>query len=449
VTVPIPRRRSVRWRIFGFLFAIGVLEYLQQRGLTVAAERMIPDLRFSQMQIGWVEQAFVIGYALCQIPGGVLGQRWGARATFTGIGVVSVVCIAATVAAPELWTGTALFVALFASQFLLGVGQAPTFPVSTGVFESWFPPKDWALVQGLQTMGLGLGGALAPPLIAILMTRVGWQQALLWTAVPAVPLFLWWAYYGRNNPREHRGVSTEELALLSNPASERTNAQLTMAELRLLLRNRHVLLLTLSYFLMEYTYYLIGNWCFLYLVQERHFPVLESGLLSAAPPLAAGIGSAMGGVIASALFVRLGSRRGLRIMPLVALPAAGLMLIATVHAANVYVAVLLLTICYWLIELTEGSYWAAVMTVGGRNSMTVGGIMNTGGSMAGVIGIPIVAYLSGHGAWNATFLLGAGLATVGAAIWFAIDASVSASSSASTDTLGARADRASAVPARS
>jgi ACS family glucarate transporter-like MFS transporter len=416
----------VRWGIFGFLFAIGVLEYLQQRGLTVAAERMMPELQFSQMQIGWVEQAFVLGYALCQIPGGVFGQRWGARATFTGIGVVSVICIAATVAAPEVWAGTTLFVALFAFQFLMGVGQAPTFPVSTGVFESWFPPKDWALVQGLQTMGLGLGGALAPLLIPILMTRLGWQQALFWTAIPAIPLYLWWAYYGRNNPREHPRVSAQELALLSNPASERANARLTAAELRLLLRNRHVVLLTLSYFAAEYTYYLIGNWCFLYLVQERHFPVLASGVLAAAPPLAAGIGSAMGGVIASALFVRLGSRRGLRIMPLLALPAAGLMLIATVRAANVYAAVALLTICYWLIELTEGSFWAAVMTVGGRNSMAVGGIMNTGGSMAGVVGIPIVAYLSGHGAWNATFLLGTGLALAGAAAWFAIDASASA-----------------------
>jgi MFS transporter, ACS family, glucarate transporter len=442
-------RMPVRWRIFGFLFAIGVLEYLQQRGLTVAAERMMPDLRFSQLQIGWVESAFVIGYALCQLPGGVVGQRWGARATFTGIGVVSVVCIAATVAAPQLWTGTTLFVALFLFQFLLGVGQAPTFPVSTGVFESWFPPKDWALVQGLQTMGLGLGGALAPPFVAILMTQVGWQQALLWTAVPAIPLYLWWAYYGRNSPREHPRVSAQELALLSDPAAESANARLTLAELRSMLRNRHVLLLTFSYFAAEYTYYLIGNWCFLYLVQERHFPVLLSGWLASAPPLAAGIGSAMGGVIASALFVRLGSRRGLRIMPLLALPAAGLMLIAVVHASNAYAAVALLTICYWLIELTEGSYWAAVMTVGGRNSMAVGGIMNTGGSMAGAVGIPIIGYLSGHGAWNATFLLGTGLAIAGAVAWLAIDASASATGSSDWQTLQKRPDDTSVVPANS
>ena len=98
--------------------------------------------------------------------------------------------------APEVLTGSALFVVLFAMQFLLGAGQGPTFPVSTGVFETWFPARHWALVQGLQTMGLGLGGALAPPFIAALMTTIGWQKALWWTALPAIPLFLWWGWYG-------------------------------------------------------------------------------------------------------------------------------------------------------------------------------------------------------------------------------------------------------------
>jgi ACS family glucarate transporter-like MFS transporter len=420
---PGPQLVPIRWRIFSFLFAIGFLEYLQQRGLTIAAERMIPDLHFSQMWIGWLEQAFVIGYALFQIPGGVFGQRWGARWTFLAIGTVSVVCITATAIVPQLLGGTALFVALFALQFLLGVAQAPTFPVSTGVFESWFPPRRWPLVQGLQTMGLGFGAALAPLFIAALMITIGWQNALLWTGLPAIPLFLCWAWYGRNSPREHRSVSDHELALLSDATSEPINDRVTLAELWAILRDRHVLLLALSYFSMNYVFYLLGNWCFLYLVQERHFSVLESGWLAMAPPIAAGISAGVGGAIASALYVRFGSRRGLRLLPLVALPAVGILLLATVHAANPYAAVVTLTACFGLVELTEGSYWAAAMTIGRRNTMAVGGVMNTGGSFGGVVGIPIVAYLSGRGAWNTAFVVGACFAVASAAAWLFIDAS--------------------------
>ena len=420
---PRQQRVPIRWWIFGFLFAFGFLEYLQQRALTVAAAPMIPALHLSQMEIGWLEQAFVIGYMLFQIPGGVFGQRWGARRMFALIGAASVVCIAVTVYAPDLLSGVAVFAVMFAAQFLMGVAQAPTFPVSTGVFESWFPPRRWALVQGLQTMGLGFGGALAPPLIATLMTQLGWQKALLWTALPVIPLVLLWVWYGRNTPREHAAVSSEELALLGEATSQGANARVSLREMVAILKDRHVLLLTSAYFCMNYVYYLLGNWCFLYLVQERHFSVLESGWLATAPPIAAGIGAGIGGAISSYLYVRLGIRRGLRLTPLLALPAAGLLMLLAVHAGSAYLAIALLAMCYGLVELTEGSFWAAAMTIGRRNTMAVGGVMNTGGSLGGVVGIPVVAYLSGHGDWNTAFFLGTGFAVLTAVIWVFIDAS--------------------------
>ena len=420
---PVTRRVPIRWRIFGFLFAIGFLEYLQQRGLTIAAERMMPELHFTQLQIGWIEQSFVIGYALFTFLGSIFCQRWGARWSFLGIGLVSVVSIAATAVAPEVLTGSALFVVLFAMQFLLGAGQGPTFPVSTGVFETWFPARHWALVQGLQTMGLGLGGALAPPFIAALMTTIGWQKALWWTALPAIPLFLWWGWYGRNSPREHRSVSAQELAEVPQAAVEPTNGRVTLADMARILRDRHVLMLTAAYFTMNYVYYLLGNWCFLYLIQQRHFSVLDSGWLAMAPPIAAGIGAGVGGVLSSTLFTRIGCRRGLQLTPVVALPVAGLLLLLAVHAAGALSAVGLLTLCYFAVELTEGSFWATAMTIGRDNTMVVGGVLNLGGSLGGVVGIPIVAYLSGHGAWNTAFLVGACFALVSAIIWAFIDPS--------------------------
>jgi ACS family glucarate transporter-like MFS transporter len=342
---------------------------------------------------------------------------------FVLIGSASVICIAATVFAPDLLTAVAVFAVMFGAQFLMGVAQAPTFPVSTGVFETWFPPSRWPLVQGLQTMGLGFGGALAPPLIATLMAMLGWQRALLWTAIPAIPLYLLWAWYARNTPREHASVSADELALLSDATSEQANARVSLREMAAILRDRHVLLLTFAYFCMNYLFYLLGNWCFLYLVQERHFSVLESGWLATAPPIAAGVGAGIGGYVASYLYVRLGIRRGLRLTPLMAMPAAGVLMLLAVHAGSAYLAIMLLAFCYGLVELTEGSFWAAAMTIGRRNTMAVGGVMNTGGSLGGVVGIPIVAYLSGHGDWNTAFFIGTGFAIVTAVTWLFIDAS--------------------------
>jgi len=75
-----------------------------------------------------------------------------------------------------------------------------------------------------------------------------------------------------------------------------------------------------------------------------------------------------------------------------------------------------------MISLTEGSYWAATMYVARSESMTATGILNTGGNAGGLVGIPIVAYLSGHGAWTAAFVIGALFAVFSAAIWLGVDA---------------------------
>ena len=135
----------IRWRIFSFLFGFGFLAYIQQKTITVAAAHMMPDLGLSQLQIGYIEQAFVIGYALFQMPGGVLGQRLGARLTFVLIGLLAFVATIATPIAPAFLSGTALFAALYGGQLLLGLSQGAIFPVSAGVFESWFPERRWAM----------------------------------------------------------------------------------------------------------------------------------------------------------------------------------------------------------------------------------------------------------------------------------------------------------------
>ena len=101
--------------------------------------------------------------------------------------------------------------ALYGAQLVLGLSQGAIFPVSAGVFESWFPEKRWAFVQGLQTMGLNLGSVVTPPLIGLLTLRFGWRQALIWSSLPTLGLIALWAWYGRNTPREHRSMTQQEL----------------------------------------------------------------------------------------------------------------------------------------------------------------------------------------------------------------------------------------------
>jgi sugar phosphate permease len=401
------------------LVGLGAVAYFQQKGVTIAAERIMPELSLSQMQIGWIQWAFLLAYTPAQIIGGRLGQRFGARCTLTIAGIVAVLATIAMPLAPAVLTGGALFAGLFLSQFVLGLAQAPTFPVGAGIVRAWLPARRWGLANGIQSMGAQLGAAITPALIVFLMQAVGWQRALFWTALPSLALVLAWAWYVRNSPREHRSVSREELAELESADDKRT-ALATPARARL--PGRDLTLLTASYAGMNYVFYLLANWSFLYLIQERHFTVAESGWLATLPPIGAALGAGVGGGLVDALCARLGIRWGCRAVPLVSLPTVSALLVLAIYASNPFAAVVAMTLCYGIVELNEGAYWAAMIRVAGANTMTAAGVLNTGGSLGGLVGIPVVAFLSGRGDWNAAFLIGALCATLSALAWLGVDA---------------------------
>jgi MFS transporter, ACS family, glucarate transporter len=337
------------------------------------------------------------------------------------IGLIAIASCLVVPLAPLLLSGGALFAVLLAAQLILGSSQAPQFPVATGVFEVWFTPKHWPLVQGLQSMGLQLGATLTPPLVAWLMVTFDWRRALVWTTLPTLVVIGWWASYARNNPRDHPDVSAAELAELGPRPAEPVDSKISWPRIWQLMKSREVLALTVSYVFMNYVFYLLANWCFLYLVQERHFTVLESGWLASTPPLAAAIGSGVGGVLASYFGNRYGVRMGLRILPLLSLPAAGLLQLLAVYAGNAYIAVAALALCFAAIELNEGPFWGAIMHVGRSDAMAAGGLLNTGGNAGGLIATPIVAYFSGHHAWTAPFLIGTAFAIASGALWLLVD----------------------------
>jgi hypothetical protein len=106
---------------------------------------------------------------------------------------------------------------------------------------------------------------------------------------------------------------------------------------------------------------------------------------------------------------------------MMALPAAAVLLLLAVDATNPYLAVVALATCFGCVELTEGAFWGAGMTVGRGDTMAVCGFMNTGGNLGGIISIPIVAYFSGQHLWFTAFLIGAGFALVAAVAWLGID----------------------------
>ena len=398
-----------RWAVLAALLGFAFFAYVERTSIAVAGERMMPELGLTQLELGWLLTAFLASYTALQIPGGWIGERLGARRTLAGASVLGLTATALTIAAPTVFSGVAVIGMLLVARALLGAAQAPVFPVSSGAIEAWFPRTEWGLAQGLLNSGLNLGAAATPPMIAYLMAASGWRAALLLTSAPLVLLTVYWFRRAKDSPSGETRPS-----MSSAPA---------MRQIRLLLADRDLLALSASYLSMNYVFYLLTFWCFLYFVQERHFSATDSGWLAAAPFIAAGVGAAVGGKACDAWRHRLGDRWGFRAVPLIALPMSACALYAVIRAEGPLAADIALCVAFASIEISEGAYWAGAMRIAGRDSMISTGLLNTAGNLGGIIGTPIVAALSARHGWTQILVTGSVCALVAALLWLRVDAS--------------------------
>ena len=415
-------RMPVRWVMLGLLVGYSFVSYVQRMNISVAANFMMPELGLSQVQMGWVFSAFLWGYALFQMPAGLLGDRFGPRRVLAGAAVIWAVATVMTGLLPGLVFGStaAILGSLILIRFALGVAQAPTYPVAAAMIARWFPAHEWAFPNALLSAGIGVGSAFTPPLVAWLMTELGWRESFYLT-MPfslVIAAFFWW--YVRDRPEEHDRVTQCELALIQDgrPQQQLADAAaLPRAGWAALLRNREVLLLTLSYMSYNYVFYIFLFWFFIYLVDVRGFTVLESGALASVPFLFGAAMSAVGGVACDRLTAKFGPRWGCRSVALLGLVGSAGLLVWGAVATNPYVAILALSLCFGFTQFTEGPYWSGATRVAGPYTGTACGIMNTGGNLGGVISTPLVPFMAERFGWFAALGTGSGFALLAAVLW--------------------------------
>lgn len=418
--MPKPRLRSL---VFVLIFGFAVASYLQRQGIGIAAGRMMPELGLTQEQIGAILNAFLVVYAICQVPGALFGQRFGARLTLTLIGLLSVAAGLLMAAAPLVASVGLLFATMLIARSLLGIAHGGLYPVEAGTVRHWYPVTRWASMLGLIVTGLWTGALLASVLVSTLMEAYGWQAALLLTSLPSLLLAVLWWFVARDYPAEHPWIKPAELAELAGNPPYDAGAPLTARRVMRVLGDPQVLLVTLSYLVMNYVFYLVTFWSFLYLVQDRKLSILESGWLGALPYLAAGVAAATGGRIADQLRLRYGERRGARILPLVALPLAAFFLYLTVSVESAYWAIAALCLAFACVEVNEGNYWGVAMRLEPSDSMAATAVVNMGGNLGGVIGTWFIAKISAaQGGWGIVFATGAVTSVVAALLWLTIDA---------------------------
>jgi ACS family glucarate transporter-like MFS transporter len=412
---------NVRWVVLLALGVVSFVSYTQRLNIAVSADSMMNELAIDNAQMGIIFACYTWGYALFQLPGGLFGQRFGLRRTLAVAAALWSVMTLLTGLLPGTLAGTAALMigGLAGVRFLLGVLQAPLYPITAAAICNWFPVARWALPNGALSAALTLGAAFTPLLVAPLLVQIGWRNAFYVTAaLPLVAAVVWWQF-GRDRPDEHPAVNPAERALIV-AGRESSCRPPTPRAWRRLLANRETLLLMLSYASMNYVFYMFTDWFPTYLIQDRGFTVLQGGVLASLPFIAGAAGALAGGEICDRLCRRIGPRWGCRVPAVGGLVLVALLLGAGALATNPYLAAGLLALCFGCTQLTEGAYWAGQTYVAGADTAAGTGMMNTGGNLGGVVSSPVVGALSDQVSWLAALLSGSGVALFAAGLWLLI-----------------------------
>lgn len=153
----------VRWFLVVWMFAVSAIAYLDRVNISIVGHTIIGQYHLSNVGLGWIFSAIVLGYAIFQTVGGSLADHLGYRRVLIARVFWWGVFTCLTAMAPT-GIGAALFL-FVAFRFRLGTGEVVVFPASNNVVVNWVPTPERGIASGPIFAGLRVGAGITRPLI--------------------------------------------------------------------------------------------------------------------------------------------------------------------------------------------------------------------------------------------------------------------------------------------
>lgn len=392
-----------------------MVTYLDRACIGAMAPRISEEFGLDAARMSWVFFAFILAYALFEIPTASWADRRGAKNVLTRI--VSGWSVFTFLTAAS-WNYGALLV----SRFLFGVGEAGAFPCMARVMSRWIPLRERGTAKGIFFAGAYVSGALTTFAVSALLPHFSWRQILV--AFGCVG-FVWvaaWHRWFRDDPAGHPAVNAAEHALIVSDRPADVPHPRGSAFWVHLLRQRNVLLLCLLYMPNCATFYFCITWLPTYLEKSHGFRNAQLGALAALPLLASVATQFLGGFISDVLRPRFGLTLARRVPGFLGYAGGAVFILFASFATQPVHAAVFIALAAASCMLTTAPAWSTCVDIGREHSATVAATMNTAGQIAAILSQPVVGYsVKWLGNWNVPFWLLAGLFVMGAACWLFVE----------------------------
>jgi ACS family glucarate transporter-like MFS transporter len=417
------RTSNVRWFLVFWLFILSAVSYLDRVNISIASGSIADAYQLSDVQLGKVFSAMLVGYALFQTVGGRLADRFGPRRVLAWGVAWWGVFTALTALVPSKIAG-ALFI-FAAIRFLLGAGEAVIYPSANQFVSRWIPISERGIANGWIFAGVGAGAGLTPLIITYIMVHYGWRSSFWVCSIIGFAAGAVWFLAARDTPEDHPGVTPSELALIRSGLTQvepKNNSKSLVPWVRVV-QSKEVWAVTVSYFCYGYIAWIFFSWFYRYLAKVRGLDLKASAFYTMLPFLAMLVCCLLGGTIND----RLTRWRGLRVgrcgLAAFSIAVAGIFIAFGSQVQSARLASVVLAGGAGALYLSQSSFWSVTVDIAGASSGSVSGFMNMGNQLGAALTASLTPWIAARFGWTTSFLVAAGLCVVGAASWLVVDPS--------------------------
>jgi len=384
----------VRFTVLAAIFINVVINYMDRSNISVAAPMITEEFHLSTVQLGYIFSAFGWTYALLQIPGGILTDRFGPRIIYA----FSLVLWSVVTVAQGFAKG---FASLFGLRMAIGVFEAPAYPTNNRIVTSWFPEKERASAIGIYTSGQFIGLAFLAPALTTLEQYAGWQGLFIITGIVGVLWGITWYFFYRD-PAASSKANEAELNYIEdggglidrkNHLQKKEPRSFQWGDLKEVFSHKKLWGIYLGQFAVGATLWFFLTWFPTYLVKYRHIDFIKSGFLASLPFLSAFVGILSAGFLSDYMIKKGASMSVARKTPII----IGLLLTMCIIGAN-YVSSPALIILFMCIAFFGNGFasitWVFVSTLAPKHLIGLtGGVFNFIGGLAGIIVPATIGYI--------------------------------------------------------
>jgi ACS family glucarate transporter-like MFS transporter len=357
--------KGYRVGVVALLTAGTFINALDRASLSVAAPFIMKEFHISTATMGVALSAFFWTYVIGNLPAGYLSDRYGPKKVLGWSAAMWSVFSAVTG-----FAHSAFHIVL--ARLGVGLGEAAALPSTSKIVASNFPSDERGTATSVSLTGIRLGTAVTPFAMAFLIKMWGWRIAFFGTGLGSLIWCVVWYFF-----------FTDRSQIRAKDEGPRQVTKVPWGEV---VRSRAILALIYVKFTQDFLQWLFLTWVPAYLVMERHFSIIKMGIYGSLPYATAFVTQPLVGIFSDWLIKSGWSVNRARKTVQVVLQVLSATIIIVGYVNDPMIAVCFLTVSIAAESNAASHIWVIVQEVVPPKLVgSVGGLINTIGSVAGIV----------------------------------------------------------------